>query len=208
MTEASPMNASIPPTAPAPGAVVASGSGWATGLGIVALVYAVLGILVNAGGIAMLVFSEQAREAAGGMNVANLAFGGVAILLGVVLALGAFGLLKRHRFGVRATLTWAAARLVLLLVASIYGWLTLPAQVDRQMELMDERIAEARGGSGGGSRSVTISVGGGGGGMDREAMLRWSKLAFVAGIFFVGAMPVATGWILTNRRRREEIAGW
>ena len=48
----------VPPqTAPLAGAVVASSSGWATGLGIVALVYAGLGILVNAGGIAMLVFS-------------------------------------------------------------------------------------------------------------------------------------------------------
>jgi hypothetical protein len=198
----------VPPqTAPLAGAVVASSSGWATGLGIVALVYAGLGILVNAGGIAMLVFSEQAREAAGGLNVANLAFGSVAILLGVVLAIGAIGLLRRRRFGVQATLTWAAARLILLLVASIYGWLTLPAQVDRQMELMDRRVAEARGSSGGGSRSVSISVGGGSG-LDREAMLRWSKMAFVGSVLAIGAMPVATAWILTNRRRREEIAGW
>lgn len=198
----------VPPqTAPLAGAVVASSSGWATGLGIVALVYAGLGILVNAGGIAMLVFSEQAREAAGGLNVANLAFGSVAILIGVVLAIGAIGLLRRRRFGVQATLTWAAARLILLLVASIYGWLTLPAQVDRQMELMDRRVAEARGSSGGGSRSVSISVGGGSG-LDREAMLRWSKMAFVGSVLAIGAMPVATAWILTNRRRREEIAGW
>ena len=198
----------VPPqTAPLAGAVVASSSGWATGLGIVALVYAGLGILVNAGGIAMLVFSEQAREAAGGLNVANLAFGSVAILLGVVLAIGAIGLLRRRRFGVQATLTCAAARLILLLVASIYGWLTLPAQVDRQMELMDRRVAEARGSSGGGSRSVSISVGGGSG-LDREAMLRWSKMAFVGSVLAIGAMPVATAWILTNRRRREEIAGW
>ncbi len=198
----------VPPqTAPLAGAVVASASGWATGLGIVALVYAGLGILVNAGGLAMLVFSEQAREAAGGMNPANVAFGSVAILLGVVLAVGAIGLLKRRRFGVQATLTWAAARLILLLVASIYGWLTLPAQVDRQMELMDRRVAEARGSSGGGSRSVSISVGGGSG-LDREAMLRWSKMAFVGSVLAIGAMPVATAWILTNRRRREEIAGW
>ena len=198
----------VPPqTAPLAGAVVASSSGWATGLGIVALVYAGLGILVNAGGIAMLVFSEQAREAAGGLNVANLAFWSVAILLGVVLAIGAIGLLRRRRFGVQATLTWAAARLILLLVASIYGWLTLPAQVDRQMELMDRRVAEARGSSGGGSRSVSISVGGGSG-LDREAMLRWSKMAFVGSVLAIGAMPVATAWILTNRRRREEIAGW
>ena len=198
----------VPPqTAPLAGAVVASSSGWATGLGIVALVYAGLGILVNAGGIAMLVFSEQASEAAGGLNVANLAFGSVAILLGVVLAIGAIGLLRRRRFGVQATLTWAAARLILLLVASIYGWLTLPAQVDRQMELMDRRVAEARGSSGGGSRSVSISVGGGSG-LDREAMLRWSKMAFVGSVLAIGAMPVATAWILTNRRRREEIAGW
>ena len=198
----------VPPqTAPLAGAVVASSSGWATGLGIVALVYAGLGILVNAGGIAMLVFSEQAREAAGGLNVANLAFGSVAIPLGVVLAIGAIGLLRRRRFGVQATLTWAAARLILLLVASIYGWLTLPAQVDRQMELMDRRVAEARGSSGGGSRSVSISVGGGSG-LDREAMLRWSKMAFVGSVLAIGAMPVATAWILTNRRRREEIAGW
>lgn len=197
-----------PQTAPSPrGSDVPAGSGWATGLGIVALVYAALGILVNGGGIAMLVFSEEAREAAGGMNVANLAFGGVAILLGLVLAIGAIGLLRRRRFGVHATLTWAAARLMLLLVASIYAWLTLPSQVDRQMQLMDERFAEARGGSGGGSRSVTISVGGGGG-MDREAMLRWSKFALVGSVLVVGAMPVATAWILTNRRRREEIAGW
>ncbi len=196
-----------PPTAPDTGAVVASVSGWATGLGIVVLVYATLGILVNAVGLAMLVYSEQAREAAGGLDVAKLALGGVAMLLGVVLAIGALGLLKRRRFGVHATLTWAAARLVLLLVAGTYGWLTLPAQVDQQMELMDRRIAEARGGSGGGSRSVTISVGGGGG-LDREAMLRWSKLMFVGSILVIGAMPVATAWILTNRRRREEIAGW
>ena len=197
-----------PQTAPPVGAVASSSSGWATGLGIVALVYAGLGILVNAGGIAMLVFSEQAREAAGGLNPANVAFGTVAILLGVVLAVGSVGLLKRRRFGVHATLTWAAARLVLLLVASIYGWLTLPTQVDRQMELMDRRVAEARGTSGGGSRSVSISVGGGGSGLDREAMLRWSKMAFVGSMLAIGAMPVATAWILTNRRRREEIAGW
>lgn len=197
-----------PQAAPPVGAVASSDGGWATGLGIVALVYATLGILVNAGGIAMLAISEEAREAAGGLNVANLAFGGVAILLGVVLAIGAIGLLRRRRFGVQATLAWAAARLVLLLVASIYGWLALPAQVDRQMELMEQRVAEARGSSGGGSRSVSISVGGGAGGMDREAMLRWSKMAFVAGILVVGAMPVAAAWILTSRRRREEIAGW
>ena len=75
------------------------------------------------------------------------------------------------------------------------------------MELMDRRVAEARGSSGGGSRSVSISVGGGSG-LDREAMLRWSKMAFVGSVIAIGAMPVATAWILTNRRRREEIAGW
>lgn len=194
-------------TEPPSGAVAASTSGWATGLGIVLLVYAGLGILVNAVGIAMLVFSEQAREAAGGMNPVNLAVGGVAILLGLLLALGAIALLRRRRFGVKVTLTWAAARLALLLVASIYGWTALPTQVDRQMELMNRGVAEARGTSGRGSRSVSISVGGGSG-MDREAMLRWSKMALVGGMIVVGAMPVATAWILTNRRRREEIAGW
>ena len=62
-----------PQTAPSPrGSDVPAGSGWATGLGIVALVYAALGILVNGGGIAMLVFSEEAREAAGGMNVGRV----------------------------------------------------------------------------------------------------------------------------------------
>lgn len=197
------MPANAPPThavatAPPPG------SGWATGLGIVAIVYAVAGILVNGLGLAFIAFNEQAAAAAAA-GPGQWIFRGLAILLGTLLVVGAVGVLGRRRWGVRAMTAWVVARLLLLLVASGYAWLSLPQQVDAQMSMMERQVVEARSGGGGRSRGVRVQAGGG---LDREAMLKWSKLAFVGGVLVTGAFPVATGWILSNRRRREEIAGW
>lgn len=200
---------STPPTAAA-APVPPPASGWATGLGVFALVYAILGILVNLGGLAMLGFSKEAQEAAGGLARVQIGLAVTASALGVILLFGAVGLLRRKAWGVRAAGIWVVGRLLLLLVAGVYGWITLPQQVDRQLSLIEQQSSESRGSSGGGSRGVTIRVGGGAGGsgLDREAMLRWSKLAFVGGVVVTGTFPVVCGWILTNSRRREEIAGW
>jgi len=197
---------SAAPSIESPGSPPTPASGWATGLGVVALVYAIAGILVNGLGLAFMGFSEQAAAAAATGPV-QWGLGGLAILLGIVLVIGAVGLLRRRRWGVRMTTAWVVARLLLLLVAGVHGWLTLPQQVDAQMSMMEERLAEARSGDGsaGGSRSVRVRAGGD---LDREAMLKWSKLAFVGGVAVTGTFPVVAGWILSNRRRREEIAAW
>jgi len=200
------MSTDAPPNEPPQRATPAPASGWATGLGVVALVYAIAGILVNGLGLAFMSLSEPAAAAAA-VGPVQWVLGGLAILLGILLAVGAVGLLRRRRWGVRATTAWVVARLLLLLVAGVHGWLTLPRQVDAQMSMMEEQLAEARSGDGaaGGSRSVRVRAGGG---LDREAMLTWSTLAFVGGVVVTGTFPVVTGWILSNRRRREEIAAW
>ena len=200
------MFADAPPNESPQRSTPAPASGWASGLGVVALVYAIAGMLVNGIGLAFMSLSEQAA-AATATGPVQWGLGGLAILLGILLAVGAVGLLRRRRWGVRATTAWVVARLLLLLAAGVYGWITLPQQVDAQMSMMETRLAEARSGDGsaGGSRSVRVRAGGD---LDREAMLKWSTLAFVGGVVVTGTFPVVTGWILSNRRRREEIAAW
>ncbi len=179
-------------------------SGWATGLGVVAIVYAIAGVLVNGIGLAVMNLGDQAMT--GQSGPLQWTFSGVAILLGVLLLAGGIGLLRRRRWGVRAVTTWVVARLILLLVAGSYGWLMLPAQVDAQVGAIEARMAEERRGGGtNGSRGVRVE---GSVSLDREAMLKWSKLAFVGGVVVTGAFPAVTGWVVSNRRRREEVAAW
>lgn len=181
-------------------------SGWAIGLGVIALVYALAGILVNGLGLLLVLLSDPAAAAASTGPI-QWALGGLAILLGVVLAIGSIGMLRRRRWGPRIVVCWVVARLLLLPVGAVYGWLTLPDQVDARMAMMEERMAEARGGrdSSRGSRSIRVEASGS---SDRQSMLNWSKMLFAGGVAVTAAFPVVAGWVLSNRRRREEIAAW
>lgn len=201
------MAADAPPIDAPPVSPVVAESSWAAGLGVVCLVYALLGILVNAVGLAFLAFNAQGAGLPEMVTAVQFGSGALAILLGVVLLLGAIAMMRRRRLGATLVRVWAVARILLLLAMAVFGYLTLPQQVDAQLRIIEEAQSEAAP-SGGSGRRGSVQVTAGGGGLSREALMRWSRLGLVASVLVLGAFPVTAGWMLSDRSRRQEIETW
>lgn len=201
------MAADAPPIE-APGvAPLPAESSWATGLGVVCLVYALLGILMNAVGLAFLAFNAQGAGLPEMVTAVQFGTGAVAILLGVVLLIGGIALMRRRRLGATLVRVWVVARILVLLGAAAFGYVTLPQQVDAQLRMIEEAQQQAPSGGSGRRGSVQVSVGGGSG-LSRESLMRWSQLGLVASVLAIGAFPVIAGWILSDRGRRAELETW
>lgn len=201
------MAADAPPIEAPGSAPVPAESAWATGLGVVCLVYALLGILVNAVGLAFLAFNAQGAGLPEMVTAVQLGSGAVAILLGVVLLIGGIVLMRRRRLGATLVRVWVVARILVLLGAAAFGYVTLPQQVDSQLRMIENAQQQAPSGGSGRRGSVQVSVGGGSG-LSRESLMRWSQLGLVASVLAIGAFPVIAGWMLSDRGRRAEMETW
>ncbi len=117
---------------------------WPKVIGVISLIYAILGLGCNALGGAWYAVApmlpEMWRGGADIPGILRLSLGVqilAAVCLGVLMLIGAVNLLRRRRAGPRLLKRWAILRMLLILIAVVLLVLTAPAQVDMQRSMQE-----------------------------------------------------------------------
>ncbi len=117
---------------------------WPKVIGVISLIYAILGLGCNALGGAWYAVApmlpEMWRGGADIPGILRLSLGVqilAALCLGVLMLIGAVNLLRRRRAGPRLLKRWAILRMLLILIAVVLLVLTAPAQVDLQRSVQE-----------------------------------------------------------------------
>lgn len=186
---------------------------WATVIGIIAIVVASLGLAsyglcAPAGtGVSYLLAARfeklaeqqpqvapQAAQLRATVDSAPLSLANSCVLamLGVLLLVGAIGLLRMRPWARRALLWWAALRIILLVPSSIIGWI-VQTETSRAME---EAARSAGGASPGGGFYVIFSS------------PAWALATVIFGALFALALPVFTLVWFNRMSIREQIRSW
>ena len=126
---------------------------WPKVIGVMSLVYAILGVLCTGSWVSMAFLSGYFMKL-GGMDVevpasikAQAVFGGViGLALGIMLLAGAVGTLRRRPSGVAWLKRWAILRLVMLIVGFGMTVVLASSQVRFQRDMLEaqnEKLREA-----------------------------------------------------------------
>ena len=178
---------------------------WPKKLGVISLIYAIGGLIVQALTAAMTVAGEW-LAGLGGIEIelpmsVKLVQGGMVLLaasLGILLLVGAINLLRRRRSGVSLLKTWAVLRLVLVLVGLVGVILTMPAQVEVQRSMLEQtnEILREQG------QAARIQE------IDEEKIRQKVILTSVIMSGVVAAYPLFLGFWLSRRKVGDEVSQW
>ncbi|HWB18830.1 MAG TPA: hypothetical protein VG711_00900 [Phycisphaerales bacterium] len=122
-------------------------STWPRTIGVISLIYAILGLICTGGMGLASVFSEKLM-AMGGMNVQvpaivkirDAGLLGVAFILGILMIAASISLLRRRSFGVKGLKLWAMLRMVLVVLG--IGAIVLTANADVQFARAQEQAID------------------------------------------------------------------
>lgn len=111
--------------------------GWPKAIGVISLIYAILG-LCCAGFVGCSGFFSESLMKMGGMDVqvpmivkvGGLVSGVLLAAIGVLMISGSVSLLRRRRSGVSMLKTWAILRIVMVLLGAVWTVATASAQVE------------------------------------------------------------------------------
>jgi len=181
---------------------------WIRVIGIISIIYAVLGLTCNGGATIWTLFADQFLKAMVGAEepmppiIRVMTFGMVALILpmGVLLIVAGVKLLRMRPGALRLLRLWVVLRLVLLVIAVAAQIIIVPAQVEYGKRIEQAAMAKARQQNGGQPMP--------GAGMSDE--MRWT--AQVVGVavsaVIVSIYPLFLGIYLSRRRIRESEARW
>ena len=178
---------------------------WPKRLGVISLIYAIGGLLVQALGAAWAVAGEWllglgnfeieipvlVKLVQGGMVV-------VASILGFVMLVGAINLLRRRRSGVSLLKAWAVLRMVLVLVGLVAAILIMPARVDMQRSIAEQTNEKRR------EAGLTTGMQETDDEKIRAKIIRSSVI--MSGV--VAAYPLFLGFWLSRRKVGDEVSQW
>ncbi|MBN1342492.1 MAG: hypothetical protein JXQ73_07420 [Phycisphaerae bacterium] len=134
---------------PAVAAVPQSQESWPSVIGIIAIIFGVGGILSSVMGLASTFTTDwmltsfgatMPAEARAQMQVAKdsavyIAVGlAVALAIAPVLLAGGIGLLKQRRWSPKVLVSWAGARMLLVLVNTIFAYTMVESQLQQTMQ--------------------------------------------------------------------------
>ena len=180
---------------------------WHLIVGVIGLVYAILGTCAYSFfglGIALnnwVVSLMGIKNPPAMPNAVYAAFTSVAgLALGILLIVGSVKLIRRQASCAKVLMTWVIARLLLVVIGLVGGFMTLQAQVDygQQWDEAVRTMIEER--QAGASKQMPP--------FNRERqelMARWSTIGISV---IVTAFPLFMGILLTNPRKKEEIESW
>jgi hypothetical protein len=205
----------MPPAPPAadpfaayPDDLAARRSRWPVVFGAISLVVAVCGFCVQGFGAVGSLFTQR-MMALGGLEVSppprivqyvGGAQAAVLAILGIVLVVGSVQLMRRRAAGARLVLTWAIARLVMVVVGLGLGLLVMRPQVEWQAVMTGE-IRESLRAKGMKEEQLPPL-------QDEEALRRQAMIGLAVASAAFSAWPFAMAIVLTSRRSRAEIAAW
>lgn len=195
----------VPPIEPGTLEDVEPASRWPTVIGVISMVYAVLGLLCSVG-YAISTFMMEALMRMGGLEVTappvikvvGLVTSAAMFLLGVLMVFGAAGLLRRTRRGVVLLKRWVLLRVMLLAASAVLGVLLAPASVQMQKSIEESQIRQLEeAGQSGVMKPKT----------DQE---HWRQLMIQSAVMLAvtAVYPVFLGVFLSRRKISEEVATW
>jgi uncharacterized membrane protein len=177
---------------------------WPQVIGVISLVYALLGMVCIPGSTAWLFFMEGFMKSMSGMDVvvppmmkvitASLAVVGMS--LGVVLLIGAVKTMRRRRGGPAVLKAWVVLRLLLVVVGLAAGLVMVPMQVEMERSIQEStnrKAAEAGG--------PTVPF-------DEQGTRVTTIVITVGSAGFFSVYPLFLGIWLTRRTIRDEVATW
>ena len=180
---------------------------WPTVIGVLCLLYALLGLVSNGCGL----FWQQGQRVIFSMSgvqdveipsdIATMSMIGSIIGMALVLLLlvGAFGLMRRKRSSLKLLRAWVVLQVVLAIAGVVVGFLMIDSNIEYQQQISNA------------VRDMMVDQG-----QDASAFPQQSKEEMRTGAIFglvIGtplqmAFPVVIGLLLTRRRWREEAASW
>lgn len=179
-------------------------SKWPKVIGIISLIYAILGLTCTGFGAIWYAIMPMLPEMfRGGVETPPIVRFGImsqsllGLFLGVLMLLGAIGLLRRRARGVAQLKLWAALRLLLLVIGLGFGVLTMGAQVDMQRGGYEfrNRMVEEQGGD---PQPIPSE--------ESLAMRVKLQMGIGTGVFLI--YPLFLGLFLSRRKVTDEVAEW
>ena len=179
---------------------------WPIRLGIFSLIYAAGGLLCQISAITAMMLTEQFLAMTGMTDVEvpaatrypTVATAMLAMLLGLVLLIGAINLLRRRRSSIGQLKAWALLRMLTLLLGVVVWIATLPANMEFQRQIQELNNQRAREGG----RPDFVKE------FDEEKQWYQSAVAMAVMSVSFSIYPMFLGFYLTRRSVQEEISHW
>jgi hypothetical protein len=186
--------------------VVTPETTWPKVIGVFSLIYAMTGMLCITAITISTLFLSAIMMQMGGMDIEiplavqamTAAMGTLTVIVGVVMMVGAVGLLRRRRSGVKWLKRWSILRLVLLFIGIGLTFATGPTQMDFQRQMVDAR------------NDAMIEN-------DRPDLVQeksdeqiWNQILLQTAIFtgLYAIYPVFLGLFLSRRSIADEVDSW
>ncbi len=177
---------------------------WPKVIGVISLIYAIIGLLCQSGYAVLTGFSDQITGFFGPEVTTPVLLKAIGILLavgglslGVVMLVGALRLLRRERSGVSLLKKWVVMRIILVLIWVIAGVLIAPTQIEIQKQAMDARRASLPADQAAGIPDLTA-----------EQMWRWMMIQMAGLSVVFSAYPVFLGVWLSRKKITADVERW
>jgi hypothetical protein len=203
---AAPSGPSVPPQQAAE-MPTDSGTRWHLIVGVIGLVYGIIGLGLYLIGGLWIAFMPQLMGMMGFKDLPPLPNLGIVLVqmiltggFGLALIIGSVKLLRRRTDCLRWLQIWAFGRLVLAAIGLVAGILMMPTQM-AYSKAMDQAIRdqlEAR--SPGASKNMPP--------YDEERQAATTRYGILATNLIVVAFPIFVAFLTTSRKKREEVASW
>lgn len=188
-----------PPTEPIALRPVRRESTWPTFLGVVSIIFGVVGLFNGLATMASSMLVDMARQAAPNAQanvwqvvqkwqVWTISSGAFSSILAIMLMVAGIGLTVRRRWGVKLHMAWAVLKLIWSPVLVGVGLL---AQID-SLKATEADMAAA------GNPTFAFT------GVMRQTTLVMTGLT----LLWLWLLPCASLWWLTRPKVREEVGGW
>ncbi|MHC4446466.1 MAG: hypothetical protein ACYSXF_01485 [Planctomycetota bacterium] len=178
---------------------------WPKVIGVISLIYAILGLGCSTLGGAWYAVAPMlpemwrgGAEMPGILRVSLVGQLGAAICLGVLMLIGAVNLLRRRRAGPRLLKRWAILRMLLILIAVVLLVLTAPAQIDMQRSVQEFRNDMLRDAG----RTDMIQE------RTDEELWRQVMLWGGLGVLATAIYPVFLGFWLSRKKITDDVERW
>ncbi len=192
---------------PAPSDGQPEATRWHLIVGVLGLVYGILGFGLYVIGAIWMAAGPKLMAAFGFKDIppmpnAAIVIGQMVVTMGVGLALifGCIALLRRNPRCVALLQFWVVARLLLVVIGLIVGFLTLPTQLKYSKDVDAAVRAALEDRQPGSSKNMPP--------FDEERQAKMSRYGMLFTSVVVVAFPLFIGILMTSKKKRAEIESW
>ena len=180
---------------------------WPKVIGVLCVIYAILGIIGNVcngsspfyQGAILSVMGIKDVQMPTSLVIFSVVGSLLGLILGILLLVGAYGLLMRKKSGYKLVLTWVVLRIVFAIIGLGLGFATVGDNVLYQKQIQESTsdMMESRGVS---TSSMPQKT-------DVE-IASSAKMTLLIATTVVVIFPIVVGLLLSSRTRREYVLTW